>query len=269
MLVKNITRSEYQKFLNQYAQGHTDETVRKVHGCLARCIRDALYDGYLKKDPTYNVNIKGTEKAKDEKFKFITIKDYLNLLDYFKKRDEESYVLLYLLSITGARYSDVINMTYKDLNKANGIIHLPGTKTKNSKRDVEVNSKDIMHINSKLAKMPRRIDGKLFSVSHTSVSKAFRKAKEVIGLNDNNITPYSLRHTHTSYLLSKGIPIEYISKRLGHATISQTLDTYSHLLEEHKKEQGQRVREIFSWHLFDTYSLKIPSYQRYSTESEG
>ncbi|MHC9401487.1 tyrosine-type recombinase/integrase, partial [Staphylococcus epidermidis] len=81
---------------------------------------------------------------------------------------------------------------------------------------------------------------------HTSVSKAFRKAKEVIGLNDNNITPYSLRHTHTSYLLSKGIPIEYISKRLGHATISQTLDTYSHLLEEHKKEQGQRVREIFS-----------------------
>ncbi|WMM16836.1 tyrosine-type recombinase/integrase [Staphylococcus epidermidis] len=246
MLVKNITRSEYQKFLNQYAQGHTDETVRKVHGCLARCIRDALYDGYLKKDPTYNVNIKGTEKAKDEKFKYITIKDYLNLLDYFKKRDEESYVLLYLLGITGARYSDVINMTYKDLNKTNGIIHLPGTKTKNSKRDVEVNSKDIMHINSKLAKMPRRIDGKLFSVSHTSVSKAFRKAKEVIGLNDNNITPYSLRHTHTSYLLSKGIPIEYISKRLGHATISQTLDTYSHLLEEHKKEQGQRVREIFS-----------------------
>lgn len=82
----------------------------------------------MKKDPTYNVNIKGTEKAKDEKFKFITIKDYLNLLDYFKKRDEESYVLLYLLGITGARYSDVINMTYKDLNKANGIIHLPERK---------------------------------------------------------------------------------------------------------------------------------------------
>ena len=84
------------------------------------------------------------------------------------------------------------------------------------------------------------------SYSRLVIHKAFRKAKEVIGLNDNNITPYSLRHTHTSYLLSKGIPIEYISKRLGHATISQTLDTYSHLLEEHKKEQGQRVREIFS-----------------------
>ncbi|MDV2096988.1 tyrosine-type recombinase/integrase, partial [Acinetobacter baumannii] len=67
-----------------------------------------------------------------------------------------------------------------------------------------------------------------------------------VGLENDNITPYSLRHTHTSYLLSKGLPIEYISKRLGHASISITLETYSHLLEEHKKEQGQRVRELFS-----------------------
>lgn len=70
--------------------------------------------------------------------------------------------------------------------------------------------------------------------------------KKSIGLKDDNITPYSLRHTHTSYLLSKGLPIEYISKRLGNSTISITLETYSHLLEEHKKEQGQRVRELFS-----------------------
>ncbi|PTH91123.1 site-specific recombinase [Staphylococcus xylosus] len=100
-------------------------------------------------------------------------------------------------------------------------------------------------INSKLSNLPRRIDGKLFALSHTAVNKSFKHAKKVVGLDDDNVTPYSLRHTHTSYLLSKGLPIEYISKRLGHASISITLDTYSHLLEEHKKEQG-RVRELFS-----------------------
>lgn len=35
-------------------------------------------------------------------------------------------------------------------------------------------------------------------------------------------------------------------RKSGFKTISQTLDTYSHLLDEHKKEQGQRVRELFS-----------------------
>ena len=246
MLLKNINRSEYQKFLNNYGKGHSDETVRKVNSCIAPCLREAVYDGYIKKDPTFNIMIKGTVKAKEEHFKYISIKHYLALMKYFKSRDEQSYIFLYLLSITGARYSDAINMTIEDLNKASGVIHLPGTKTKNSKRDVEVSNKDIMIIKSKLSKLPIRIDGKLFSVSHTAVSKAFKHAKDKIGLDDDNVTPYSLRHTHTSYLLSKGIPIEYISKRLGHATISQTLDTYSHLLEEHKKEQGQRVRELFS-----------------------
>lgn len=81
------------------------------------------------------------------------------------------------------------------------------------------------------------------------MSKSFKKAKEVIGLNDDNITPYSLRHTHTSYLLSKGISIEYISKRLIHYTISQTLNTYSHLLEEHKKSKVNESENYF----LDTY----------------
>ncbi len=76
MLVKNITRSEYQKFLNKYGKDRSDETVRKVHGCLSRCIKDAVYDGYLKKDPTYNVDVKGTKEAKKESTKFMTIKQY-------------------------------------------------------------------------------------------------------------------------------------------------------------------------------------------------
>lgn len=246
MLVKNITRSEYQKFLNKYGNDRADETVRKVHGCLSRCIKDALYDGYLKKDPTYNVDVKGTKQAKKEDTKFMTIKQYLKMIEYFKSRDEMSYIFLYILAITGARFSDVINMTELDLNEKDGIIHLRGTKTANADRFVEVTTKDVKHIKSKLSKLPRRIDGKLFKISHNAVAKSFNHAKSHIGLDDKSITPYALRHTHTSYLLSKGIPIEYISKRLGHYNISITLDTYSHLLDEHKKEQGQRVRELFS-----------------------
>lgn len=63
-LIKNIKRSEYQKFLNEFGKGRTDETVRKVNGCISPCLRDAVYDGYIKKDPTYQVDIKGTKKAK-------------------------------------------------------------------------------------------------------------------------------------------------------------------------------------------------------------
>ncbi|REH91598.1 site-specific integrase [Staphylococcus felis] len=246
ILIKNITRSEYQKFLNNFGEGRADETVRKVIGCLSQYFRDAIYDDYLKKYPSYNVDIKGTNKAKDESTKFMTIKQYIDMIEYFKSRNEMSYIFLYILAITGARYSDVINMIELDLNEKDGLIHLRGTKTANADRFVEVTQKDVQLIKYKISKLPKRLDGKIFSLSHNAVKKSFNHTKKQIVLKDDGITPYALRHTHTPYLLSKGIPIEYISKRLCHYNISITLNVYSHLLDEHKKEQAQRVRELFS-----------------------
>jgi integrase len=41
---------------------------------------------------------------------------------------------------------------------------------------------------------------------------------------------HDLRHTHATLLLLDGVPLTLVSKRLGHAKVSITLDTYSHIL---------------------------------------
>jgi integrase len=41
---------------------------------------------------------------------------------------------------------------------------------------------------------------------------------------------HDLRHTHATFLLLDGVPVTLVSKRLGHAKVSITLDTYSHIL---------------------------------------
>ena len=41
---------------------------------------------------------------------------------------------------------------------------------------------------------------------------------------------HDLRHSHASLLISHGVPITAISKRLGHSTVQQTLQTYSHMM---------------------------------------
>ncbi len=45
------------------------------------------------------------------------------------------------------------------------------------------------------------------------------------------ITFHSLRHSHASALISAGIDVVTVSKRLGHASPALTLSTYSHLFE--------------------------------------
>jgi integrase len=67
-----------------------------------------------------------------------------------------------------------------------------------------------------------------------SVGQAFRglvadAAVPVIRLHD-------LRHTHASHLLMAGINIKVVSERLGHASVSFTLDSYAHVMPGQQAE---------------------------------
>lgn len=52
---------------------------------------------------------------------------------------------------------------------------------------------------------------------------------------------HDLRHTHATQLLRQGVHPKVVSERLGHASVSITLDLYSHVLPGMQKEAAERV----------------------------
>jgi integrase len=62
---------------------------------------------------------------------------------------------------------------------------------------------------------------------HT-VSRAWRRVIEAKTLP--RVTFHALRHTHVSVLIREGLDILTISRRVGHAKSSVTLDVYGHLM---------------------------------------
>ena len=60
------------------------------------------------------------------------------------------------------------------------------------------------------------------------------------------ISLHSLRHGHASQLLSEGVPIPTVSKRLGHANPAITLKLYSHALESDELAAAQRWDNAFA-----------------------
>lgn len=52
------------------------------------------------------------------------------------------------------------------------------------------------------------------------------------------MTFHALRHTYAGALLSAGVPLLDVSRFLGHASISETANSYGHLLPE----AGDRAR---------------------------
>jgi len=72
-----------------------------------------------------------------------------------------------------------------------------------------------------------------------SVSRYFRQAVKMSMLP--TIRLHDLRHTHATLALQAGIHPKVVSERLGHATISITLDTYSHAIPAMQEEAAALI----------------------------
>ena len=59
-----------------------------------------------------------------------------------------------------------------------------------------------------------------------------------------HINPHAFRHTMASLLLHGNMDIAAISKRLGHAKITTTLDIYSHIMKESDSESAETIADI-------------------------
>lgn len=56
-----------------------------------------------------------------------------------------------------------------------------------------------------------------------------------------HINPHKFRHTQASLLIAEGVDILTVSKRLGHAKVSTTLDIYSHVLAKSDEKASDTI----------------------------
>lgn len=74
------------------------------------------------------------------------------------------------------------------------------------------------------------------------VSQRFRELAAAAGLR--GVRLHDLRHGQASLMLAAGVPMSSVSKRLGHASIAITADTYSHLLEGVGRAAAQAAADL-------------------------
>lgn len=72
-----------------------------------------------------------------------------------------------------------------------------------------------------------------------NASRNFAEIVERAGVS--RIGVHDLRHTLATFLLLDGVPVTLVSKRLGHAKVSITLDTYSHILPGFKHRAVESI----------------------------
>ena len=89
-----------------------------------------------------------------------------------------------------------------------------------------------------------KICGNGRSLRDTTVDVKNRKYAELAGLK--RIRIHDFRHSHVSFLIHYGVSIHAISKRLGHAKVEITMNTYGHLYKDAEDKVIEVLNQIAS-----------------------
>lgn len=257
--INKIKRSDMQSFFNSLSKRYSISTIKLFKTIIKRIFNDALADNYIIKNPVVNISV--TSEKEKHKEKFINEKDFLKFIEICNQEKTNYSDLYLLLALTGLRIGEALALEITDfknqnitINKTqlgsnNTIQNTPKTQTSN-----RVVSLPLDFYNYMVSKY-KNTKGCLFARSRNTYEL---KLKQL--LKDNNLPMFSfhtLRHTHGSYLLSQGVDIQYISKRLGHANVSITLKIYTHLLKEKENLEIEKTNATLD---------KIIDFHKTSTE---
>lgn len=251
----DITRLEYQQILNTFAQTHEKATVMDFHHQLKAMLLDAYDEGYIQRDPTRKIVVKGKEPS-EKKSKYLNefeLKLLLRHLDLSTFPNFDWMILL--IAKTGLRFSEALGLTKEDIDLEQQMINVDKTwdyksytgsfkPTKNSSsvRKVPIDWKLAMQLNQVIQDLPN--GEPIFAqkrVFNSTVNNLLKKhCKE---LNIPVISVHGLRHTHASLLLFAGVSIASVAKRLGHADMTTTQQTYLHIIQELENKDNTKIMQ--------------------------
>ncbi len=217
-------------------------TVRYCHTLMCQSLDYAVSRDVLNK----NVARKAEPPAREKKPLNIVQPQEIDRL--FDGAPEPYHTMFETLLFTGLRRGELLALRWRDLDLAQGAVHVNQTlyklkgeviikapKTKASRRIAYLPAFLVVSLSDYRAKaITHRDDDLVFSdpdgkpLDPSTVSHAFKHLIEKAGLKD--IRLHDLRHSYASLLLKSGKHPMIVSAQLGHASIRTTLDTYSHLL---------------------------------------
>lgn len=259
--IDEITRRDYQRFINEYGACHAPESVKKTNSIIRSCVKSAILDDLITKDFTQNVELVWNSD-REHKVDYLNVDEINKLAAYLESKLDPrytSYYMIYTAIMTGMRLQEIaaltwddINFNWKtiDINKAWDFAmkkYIP-TKTESSTRIIRVNSKLLDIIAQLKFNHSEMVFCNASGTIPTSAgcNKTLRKSLQQLGINKPSYHFHALRHSHVALLLYKGVDIYAISKRLGHSDLTTTTRRYAYLIDELRQKADDDIENILN-----------------------
>ncbi len=219
-------------------------TANRYMAALSHALTIAVKEwGWLDDNPMRKVR-----KLKEPRgrLRFLTEDERPRLLEACKAHSPALYSIVVLALSTGARQGEILNLNWRDIDLARGMIVLEETKN-NERRAIPLQG-HALELIKEMSKV-KRIDTGLLFPSRKDPSKPlnvhsiWRTTVKKAGIEDFRF--HDLRHSCASYLAMNGASLAEIADVLGHKTL-QMVKRYAHLSEQHTAGVVARMnKQIF------------------------
>jgi integrase len=261
-----ITAPEIQAvYAAMLARGLSPRTVRYAHSVVHSALEQAVKWRMLARNPAKLVDLPRTERRE---MRSLTAEEASRFLA--TSNGTRWHALWTLLLTSGLRPGEALGLRWADLDgdrlriqrtlirgpegrwqlvepktpKARRVVSLPPSARKAliAHRTLQIEERlragatwedlDLMFSGSRGGALDYRL----------LVARQFKPIARAAGLP--NLRPYDLRHSCATLLLASGENVKVVSERLGHASATLTLDTYSHVLPDMQQRAADRLEDL-------------------------
>ncbi len=223
----------------------------------ARVYLDLPYDPSFVIE-TFKKTFDDKMKKKEKDNHMWTVDDFNQFIQYVE--DDVDKAFYTVLFFTGMRLGEIQALQWKDFDGHSVYIYkafskecgqhhlqLSTPKTVNSVRHVELGPELSLYLqefkktrqNQKGFSEEWFIFGDRVQLARTTLTRHKDEAIQKAGVP--RMTLHEFRHAHASNLIASGANIVSVSHRLGHSSVSITLDTYTHLVNQNDTDLLDRL----------------------------
>lgn len=260
MKLAEITPSAIQAWVKKISQTLAASTVGVVHGIVSSCFKSAVRDRRISSNPC-----EGTRLPEVERKRVVPLTDE-QVWTLYSKIDPRFKALIHLCAATGLRQGEVFGLTADRIDFLRGIVKVDRQavalakepirfgppKRPASYREIPVPRDVIEVLSAHIAKYELGNDGLIFHADDggfvrrsTFSAKVWIPARKAANL-PSGVGIHALRHYYASRLIRFGESVKTVQNRLGHASASETLDTYSHLWPDADDRTREAVAGLIS-----------------------
>lgn len=244
-----------QFYAKEQERGLSARTVLKYHRLLSTVFRQAERWGWIEVSPTHNAT---PPQVPHRDVTAPGADVILALLGACK--DELTGLLVLLAASLGARRGELMGLRWDDIDYKLGTIAIRrsiyeppggGVAVKPTKTDrprtitLTDKSTDVLH------RLSAGRSGYVFSADGehpwrpTRATRTYENLRKKVPLAAG-VRLHDLRHFHATALIALGFDPATVAKRLGHANISTTLDSYTAALSERDRAASTAIGELLS-----------------------